>query len=119
MCCAIQVTFLCDIDGWYIDNIWMIIDSIFECTFVIDDRFIIVNINKMVFVLRILKILIITRYNISNDKEQYQLWITSRYELNNQLPTPPCPLSHDSQSYQAPLSHPFPTPQQGINTRQQ
>ena len=62
-----------------------IINSISEWAFVIDDGFIIVNIYKVVFVL---KISIIIAYCISNDNKECQLSVTSRYDFNDQSQTP-------------------------------
>ena len=92
---------------------WMI-NGIFEYVFVIGNRFIIVNIYKLVFVLCITKVLITLKRSTGNIYKEYTTYallktkpcVTTQCPFNVHSPSPQVPSNIPIMSIHYPLTHP-------------
>ena len=94
---------------------WMT-NGMFECVFVIQLTFIIVNIYKLVFLLCKTKVLIIFKRSISNIDKEY-----TTYQLLKTKPcvTTQCPFNVPSLFHHCPLTVPSITPFPPLNKKSQ
>ena len=94
----------------------LMINDMVECVFVIGNRFIIVNIYKLVFVLCTTKVLIILKRSNSNIYTEY-----TTYPALKPKPyvTTQCPFNVTSTSFQLPLTFPSLSPYPPLNKKSQ